>query len=107
MKANPIPSLYVYYRIPRTNVMAARDAASRMVGLIEEQGLDRPQVMRRPEADAEGRQTWMEIYASWDAGSAHVVERALADSGLGALIEGPRHPELFIDLPPLDEGEET
>lgn len=89
------------------NVMAARAAASRMVGLIEAQGLERPQVMRRPEADAEGRQTWMEIYTSWDEGSAHIIERALVDSGLGALIEGPRHPELFIDLPPLEEGEET
>lgn len=89
------------------NVMAARAAASRMVGLIEARGRERPQVMRRPEADAEGRQTWMEVYTSWEEGSAHIIERALADSGLGALIEGPRHPELFIDLSPLEEGEET
>lgn len=107
MNPQQIPSLYVYYRIPRMNVMTARAAALRMVGLVEAQGLDGPQVMRRPEADAEGRQTWMEIYTSWDEGSAHIIERALADSGLGALIEGPRHPELFIDLPPLEEGEKT
>lgn len=107
MNPQPSPSLYVYYRIPRTNVMAASAAASRMAGLIEAQGLERPQLMRRPEADAEGRQTWMEVYAFWDEAWAPILERALANSGLAALIEGPRHPELFIDLLSSKKGAET
>lgn len=100
-----MPSLYVYYRVPRNRRAAARAAASRMASLIEAQGLERPRLMQRPEADAEGRQTWMEVYESWDERCAPLVERALTESGLGELIEGPRHPELFIDLTTSGKGD--
>lgn len=93
------PSLYVYYRIARPDVMAARAAASKMQDLIEAQGLTAPRLMLRPEPDAEGRQTWMEVYEAWDSSWPAIVDRALAESGLAALIEGDRHLELFIDLP--------
>lgn len=107
MNANSNPSLYVYYRIPGAKAGAASKAAARLAELIAAQGLERPRLMRRPETNAQGQQTWMEVYESWDSHWAATVDRALADSGLGALIEGPRHPELFVDLPPLEEGEKT
>ncbi len=93
------PSLYVYYRIAGSDAMAARTAASKMLDLIEAQGRSAPRLMLRPEPDAEGRQTWMEVYEAWDSSSPAIVDRALAESGLAALIEGDRHLELFIDLP--------
>lgn len=99
MDVGSMPNRYVYYRIPGAQIIAARAAAARFGALIEAHGLERPRLMQRPDADADGRQTWMEIYAGWDEKWAQTLERALIDSGLAPLIEGPRHPELFIDIP--------
>lgn len=107
MKAIASPSLYIYYRIPEVKSDAAREAAARLAELVAARGVERPRLMRRPEANAQGQQTWMEIYERWDPGWSATLDRAVTDSGLGALIEGPRHPELFIDLPLLERGDET
>ncbi len=107
MNAISSPSLYVYYRVPEDKADAARNAAVRLAEIIALQGLERPRLMRRPETNAQGQQTWMEVYERWDTDWTAMVDRAVADSGLGALIEGPRHPELFVDLPPLEKGEKT
>lgn len=107
MTASALPSLYVYYRVPEGAADAARKAAARLAELVAAQGVERPRLMRRPETDAQGQQTWMEVYACWDPAWTTTVERAVAASGLGALIEGPRHPELFIDMPSMKEGDKT
>jgi hypothetical protein len=99
MNVGSMPSLYVYYRIPWRNVIKARAAAACLGTVLEAHGVERPRLMQRPDADAEGRQTWMEIYACWDDKWAPTIERSLVDCGLAALIEGPRHSELFIDIP--------
>jgi hypothetical protein len=96
--AQPSTSLYVYYRIPARNVAQARLAAKRAADSIEAKAGQRPRMMRRPDADHEGRQTWMEVYEGWNPAWAELVVHALRDSGLGSLIEGDRHEELFIDM---------
>lgn len=107
MKVIASPSLYVYYRISEAKAETARGAAARLADLLAAQRIERPRLMRRPEANAQGQQTWMEVYERWDPSWLTTLDRAVTDSGLGALIEGSRHLELFIDLPPLEEGEKT
>ncbi len=107
MNAIASPSLYVYYRIPESKADAACEAAARLAELVAAQGVERPRLMRRPEPNAQGQQTWMEVYECWDPGRLATLDRAVTDSGLGALIEGTRHPELFIDLPSSERGDET
>ena len=94
----PSTSLYLYYRIPARNAAEARLAAQRAADSFEAGAGQRPRMMRRPDADHQGRQTWMEVYEGWNPAWAELVVRALRDSGLGSLIEGERHEELFIDL---------
>lgn len=91
-------SLYVYYRIPRDHVGEALSAARRAAALIQASGAAAPRLMRRPQADRDGRQTWMEIYERWDPAWEGRISRALAESGLAALIAGERHEELFVDM---------
>lgn len=95
-------SLYVYYRVPGRDAGLARAAAYRAAALIQTAGVTRPRLMRRPEPDREGRQTWMEIYEPWNEAWQAEVDRAVVASGLAALIEGERHPELFEALEPRE-----
>ena len=53
---------------------------------------------RRPEA-RDGLQTWMEVYPAVDAGFASMLAGAVHAAGLDALLAGPRHAEVFMDLP--------
>jgi hypothetical protein len=96
--AAPMTSLYVYYRIPARSVGRARAAAYRAAVLIETSVGERPRLMRRPETDQEGRQTWMEVYERWNPSWAKTVAQAIDESGLASLIEGGRHEEVFADL---------
>lgn len=94
----PAPGLYVYYRIAAHQVDRARAAARRAAALIEAAGAKAPRLMRRPEADREGRQTWMEVYDPWKPSMREAIARAILESGLLSLTEGERHEELFEDL---------
>ncbi|TWI69167.1 uncharacterized protein DUF4936 [Pseudoduganella lurida] len=94
--------LYVYYRVrdedadallPQVRALQAELAAAHRVV---------PQLKRRPES-ADGVQTWMEIYPGVAADSAdamtHAMAEAVALSGLPPLLVGPRHIEVFTDIP--------
>ena len=94
----PSASLYVYYRIPARSVAEARLAVQRAADAIGASAGHRPRMMRRPDSDPEGRQTWMEVYDPWNPAWAALVWDAHQESGLASLIEGERHEELFIDL---------
>jgi hypothetical protein len=48
--------------------------------------------------DAGAAQTWMEIYHQVPAGFDRVIEHAAAEAGIGAVIEGARHVEIFRDF---------
>lgn len=94
--------LYVYYRVPagnaarllpRVRALQARLAAAHRVA---------PQLKRRPAAADAGPddvQTWMEVYPATPAGFADALAQAVDASDLGPLIAGPRHTEVFMDIP--------
>jgi hypothetical protein len=94
--------LYVYYRVrdedadtllPQVRALQAELAGAHGVA---------PQLKRRP-ASADGVHTWMEIYPGVSADRADAFTHALADavalSGLPPLLVGPRHIEVFTDIP--------
>lgn len=90
--------LYIYYRVreedcarlaPLVRAMQAGLAAEGIAGTLK----------RRPEPK-EGRQTWMEVYLSVDDRMASRIEDACAQAGLGAMIDGARHREFFMDVAP-------
>ena len=98
MTAPRSASNYVYYRIREDQAAAARVAARRMCDLLAERGRESPVLRRRPDTSAQGLQTWMEVYVRWNPTDASPIERAVSESGLGPLIQGERHSEVFVDL---------
>ena len=89
--------LYVYYKVreadapalaPRVRALQAGLAASHAVT---------PQLKRRPDA-RDGVHTWMEVYPAVSDSFADALAQAERDAGLGGLIAGPRHAEVFMDL---------
>lgn len=95
--------LYIYYRVrsacaqPLCDKLKAAQAALRASFGIAG-GLK-----RRP-GEQDGLQTWMEVYqgippAREDEFS-RALESVLADAGIPALLEGPRHVERFEDVAP-------
>ena len=86
--------LYIYYRV--------RDEhAARLAPMVRamQAGLSGGQLLRRPDSK-DGLQTWMEVYAGADGGFAERLAAAVQTAGLDAMIEGPRHTETFVELPP-------
>ncbi|WBS00060.1 DUF4936 family protein [Pseudoduganella sp. SL102] len=90
--------LYVYYRVatgdaeallPRVRALQAQLAAAHGVA---------PQLKRRPDSP-DGVQTWMEVYPATTPGFTAALTQAVAAAGLDTLIAGPRHTELFMDIP--------
>lgn len=91
--------LYVYYRVRDDDasallarVTALQQSLARECGIVT--GLK-----RRPES-RDGRQTWMEVYLSVPPGFEAKLEQALSSQGLSSLIDGARHTEHFVDIPP-------
>jgi hypothetical protein len=91
--------LYVYYKVreldaaalaPRVRAMQAALAAGHGVAV---------QLKRRP-GSKDGLQTWMEVYPGAPDGFAEALAQAARDAGLGALPDGPRRTEIFVDLNP-------
>jgi hypothetical protein len=94
--------LYVYYRVragdaasllPRVRALQAQLAAAHGVA---------PQLKRRPcnaDGGPDSLQTWMEVYPAATAGFADTLAQAADASDLALLIEGPRHTEVFMDIP--------
>jgi hypothetical protein len=58
-----------------------------------------PQLKRRPQAQ-DGVQTWMEVYPGATAAFPAQLDAAAAHAGLARWTAGPRHVEIFEDLPP-------
>jgi hypothetical protein len=89
--------LYVYYRVrsERAGELCAQ-AGAMQKSLAHEYGIVTG-LKRRPEVK-DGMQTWMEVYQAIPDGFAAMLERAVAQAGLAALIEGQRHTEYFLDV---------
>jgi hypothetical protein len=89
--------LYIYYRIRREHAGELRSHVGAMQRwLAQEYGIVTA-LKRRPE-EQDGMQTWMEIYQAVPDGFAILLERAVAQAGLAAWIEGQRNTEYFLDV---------
>jgi hypothetical protein len=87
--------LYVYYRVRTERADELRAQAGAMQkSLVRDYGIVTA-LKRRPE-EKDGMQTWMEVYQAIPDGFAAMLERAVAQAGLAALIDGPRHTEYFL-----------
>jgi hypothetical protein len=87
-----LTDLYVYYQVEACHApaLAARVRAMQAA-------LACGTLKRRP-GEADGRQTWMEIYAGCTPEQRAAIETAVAAAGLDELTTGARHTEVFIDL---------
>ncbi|MFC7517725.1 DUF4936 family protein [Herbaspirillum sp. GCM10030257] len=97
IEAKTSMDLYIYYRVAssdapqlQTRAEAMQQSLSREYGIVS-------RLKRRP-AETDGMQTWMEVYLSVPADFEAVLERAVTDTQLNALIHGPRHTEHFVDV---------
>lgn len=91
--------LYIYYRVRNENAAALRGIAAAMQEHLSGQYGVVCGIKRRPE-EREGRQTWMEIYEAVSPEFEQALEQAVVRNGLDALIDGQRHTEHFVDIPP-------
>lgn len=96
--------LYVYYKVREDAAAALAPQVRTLQAQVAARHGVRGQLKRRPEA-RDGLQTWMEVYPGVDEGFAARLAEAVAQAGLESRLAGPRHAEVFIDLPP--PGEQT
>lgn len=91
---------YVYYKVQAADAARLQAAVTAMQSALSAAHGLAPQLKRRPPAP-EGLQTWMEVYpaAAGDAFPA-ALDAAVAQAGLAQWISGPRHVEIFQDMPP-------
>ncbi|XLZ71363.1 DUF4936 family protein [Massilia sp. SR12] len=91
---------YVYYKVQDAVAADLQAAVIAMQAALASAHGVAPQLKRRPPAAA-GVQTWMEVYPGVDpAAFAQALDAAAAQAGLARWLDGPRHVELFEDLPP-------
>jgi len=91
---------YVYYKVRAAHAAGLQEAVIAMQSALSAAHAVAPQLKRRPQAP-EGVQTWMEVYpAAGDAGFLAALDAAAQQAGLARWIDGPRHAEIFEDLPP-------
>ncbi|MBB3219772.1 DUF4936 family protein [Pseudoduganella umbonata] len=90
--------LYVYYRVRGgdADLLLPRVRAMQQA-LADAHGVA-PQLKRRPDSP-DGVQTWMEVYPATTAGFTAALAQSVSAAGLDPLIAGPRHTEVFMDIP--------
>jgi len=95
--------LYVYYRVALADAVALKEKVPAMQAALAHANAVRTAFKQRPEASA-GMLTFMEVYSGAPpqqfAQLAHNVEQAAHAAGLGDLIQGERHNEIFQDVLP-------
>ncbi len=91
--------VYVYYKMLDTEQAGARLLAFQVLA-AGEPWCDRATLQRRVEL-RDGVATWMESYENvWDSGALeHALQAASDATGLTARLAGPRHAEIFEDVP--------
>lgn len=91
---------YVYYKVRDADTAHLQAAVIAMQAALAVAYGVSPQLKRRPPEDGD-MQTWMEVYPGvGQARFAEALEATAAQAGLARWISGPRHVELFEDLPP-------
>jgi hypothetical protein len=91
--------LYVYYRVkPEAASALQKKVLAMQAGLAARHGV-KVGLKRRPE-EKSGEQTWMETYYATPQGFTAELDAAAAEAELAQHTSGPRHTEVFVDLPP-------
>lgn len=93
--------LYVYYKVRSEDAARLAPLVQALQGrLARDHGVG-VQLKRRPEP-RDGLQTWMEVYPGVAAGFETILADAVDSTGvdLARLLAGPRHTEVFTDVPP-------
>jgi hypothetical protein len=89
--------LYIYYKVdPAAAAGLAAKVATMQAQLCASHRV--AAALRRRPGEQDGRQTWMEVYPDVPAGFDAALAQAVAESGIGGLIDGPRHTEIFVEL---------
>lgn len=94
--------LFVYYRVAAPQAVAVLGAVRRLqAGLGERHAGLQTRLLRR-DGEPGGSQTWLEIY-TWPGSDGGVTQRVQAEiehaaEALMALLDGPRHCEVFEPL---------
>jgi len=95
--------LYIYYRVGQAGADTLHGKLKAVQMVLQTRYGVAAGLKRRP-GTVDGRQTWMEIYEHVPPARAddflQALQRALDDTGVGALIEGERHVEHFEDVAP-------
>lgn len=91
--------LYIYYRVREEHAPVLQGLVSAMQARLSLQHGVPGQLKRRPDSK-DGVLTWMEVYPATPDGFQCALDSAVLDAGLQAWTAGPRHTEIFMDLPP-------
>ncbi len=89
--------LYIYYRVAAANAQQFDTAAAAMQAGLSLQYQVASALKRSPEIKDE-HHTWMEVYSSVPPDFIDIIEQAVTQHGLTALIDGPRHTEFFVNI---------
>jgi hypothetical protein len=91
--------VYVYYRVSDKN---ASELQTRVLDM-QKQLTDLAHVttsLKLRSEQAASLQTWMEIYFSTPDDFLDLLNHTVAKLGLVNMIDGERHAEIFVDMPP-------
>ncbi len=91
--------LYVYYRVRHHHSVELQAIVMNMQKNLSNLHGMNFSLKRRNEKNVD-YQTWMEIYFSVSDEFADVLAQAVINAGLLRLIDGERHNEIFVDIPP-------
>ncbi len=91
--------VYVYYRVSDGHASELQSRVREMQKQLTELTRVATSLKLRSE-QAAPLQTWMEIYFSVPDGFLDLLNDTVANLGLMDLIEGVRHAEMFVDIPP-------
>ncbi len=91
--------LYVYYRVQHHHSAELQALVITMQKKLSNLHGMNFSLKRRVEKNVD-YQTWMEIYCSVAEEFADLLERAVQNAGVMRLIDGERHNEIFVDIPP-------
>jgi len=87
--------LYIYYRVAAEHASQFGSAAAAMQATLSRRHQIASALKRRPDIK-DGRHTWMEVYLGVPEDFTLLIKQAVEQSGITALIDGPRHTEFFI-----------
>lgn len=91
--------VYVYYRVSNGHASELQTRVLKMQKQLTDTTHMTTSLKLRSE-QAAPLQTWMEIYFSVPDGFLDLLNDTVANLGLMDWIEGVRHAEIFVDMPP-------